>query len=252
LNGYRKGRRTKDGIGMIAVRPNSEQFLVETGNAFVLWALGKKKPVREMGATRSHVLAWIDERRFVTGGSDQTLAVWDFDAGKMLLEMNHGDNIVALVADAHVAWTGGWDRVRVIKRWDVTTGKSLGDLKLDEPCASMARSPDGKSVACVTFGGALHVFDWTTGKELAKVPKAHDDRADGVAWTNDGKHIVTVSELDETLRLFDPNGKPLDVRRDLPRPARIGVGPDGVIYVAIAYKRIDRFRVAKSAFNVAP
>ncbi|HEY2369267.1 MAG TPA: hypothetical protein VGH87_22875, partial [Polyangiaceae bacterium] len=154
-----------------------------------------------------------------------------------------------LVADAHVAWTGGWDKVRVIKRWDLATGKSLGEIALDTPCTRLSRSPDGKRVACVTHGGALHVFDWATGEELVKVVKAHDDTADGVAWTNDGEHIVTVSEFDETLRLFDPNGKPLDVRRDLPRPARIGVGPDGLIYVAIAYERIDRFRVAKNAFT---
>jgi len=68
-----------------------------------------------------------------------------------------------------------------------------------------------------------------------------------VAWTNDGRHIVTVSEFDETLRLFDESGKALHAIRDLPRPARIGVGPDGVVYVAIAYQRIDRFRVTPHA-----
>lgn len=45
------------------------------------------------------------------------------------------------------------------------------------------------------------------------------------------------------------NGKELQVIRDLPRPARIAVGPDGIVYVAIAYKRIDRFRVGSGALT---
>ena len=248
LSAYRKGRKNRDSISAIAVRPNAEQFLVETGDTFLLWALGKPKPAREIAGHSTGTLAWLDDKRFIAGGNEGVLRVWNLDDAQVEREMKHGDHVVALATDGTVAWTGGWDKVRSIKRWDLATGKMLGEAKLDKPCASMARSPDGTRVACVTFGGALHVFDWASGKELVKVLKAHDDRADGVAWTNEGEHIVTVSEFDETLRLFDAKGKPLDVRRDLPRPARIGVGPDGVIHVAIAYQRIDRFRVAKDAF----
>jgi hypothetical protein len=245
---YRKGRKNKSSAGPIAVRPGAEQFIAETGDVIFLWELGKPEPLRQIATEGTRTLAWLDERRFLSGDYNGVLHVWDLAAGKVLREMKHGDHVVALATDGKVAWTGGWDTVRKIKRWDLATGKSLGELKLDKPCASMARSPDGKLVACVTFGGALHVFDWASGKEIANVPKAHDDRADGVAWTNDGAHIVTVSEFDETLRLFDAKGKALDVKSDLPRPARIGVGPDGIVYVAIAYKRIDRFRVSKDAF----
>jgi len=249
LSARRKGRKNKDSAGPIAVRPGAEQFLVECNDTLLLWALDKPAPVRELETEGTRSLAWIDERRCASGDYNGLLHVWDVDAGKVLREMKHGDQVVALATDGKVAWTGGWEKVRTIKRWDVETGKSLGDLKLDKPCASMSRSPDGKRLACVTFGGALHVFDWASGKELANVPKAHDDRADGVAWTNDGRHIVTVSEFDETLRLFDQSGKALHAIRDLPRPARLAVGPDGVVYVAIAYQRIDRFRVTKDALS---
>jgi WD40 repeat protein len=248
LSARRKGRKNKDSIGAIAVRPGFEQFMVECNDALLLWALNAQAPVRELEAEGTRTLAWLDDRRFLSGDYNGVLKLWDLDAGKVLREMKHGDQVVALATDGKVAWTGGWDKVRSIKRCDLETGKSIGQMKLDKPCASMARSPDGSRVACVTFGGALHVFDWASGKELVNVPKAHDDRADGVAWTNDGEHIVTVSEFDETLRLFDAHGKALDNKSDLPRPARIGVGPDGIIYVAIAYKRIDRFRVTNDAF----
>jgi WD40 repeat protein len=248
VNLYRKGRKNRDSISAIAVRPGTEQFLVETGDMLLLWELGKaKKPLRELSAQGTRTLAWLDDKRFLSGDYNGVLHMWDFESGKVLREMKHGDQVVALATDGNVAWTGGWDKVRSIKRWDLAAGKSLGALELDKPCASMARSPDGKRVACVTFGGALHVFDWASGNELANVPKAHDDRADGVAWVGD--HIVTVSEFDETLRLFDAKGNALDNKSDLPRPARIGVGPNDVIYVAIAYKRIDRFRVTKGALS---
>ena len=248
VNVYRKGRKNRDGISAIAARPGAEQFLVETGDTFLLWQLGKEKPVREIAGHAAGSIAWLDGNCFVAGGNEGVLRLWDLDAGEVVREMKHGDHVVALASDAKVAWTGGWDKVRVIKRWDLATSKSLGDLKLEKPCSAMARSPDGKRVACVTFGGALHVFDWASGKELASVPKAHDDRLDSVAWTIDGKHVVTCSEFDDTLRLFDGQGKTLEVRRDLPRPARLAVGPDGIVYVAIAYQRIARFRVTKGAF----
>lgn len=164
--------------------------------------------MREIANDGTRSLAWLDDRRVAAGDYHGTLRVIDVETGKSLREMKHGDQVVALATDGKVAWTGGWDKVRSIKRWDVETGKSLGETKLEKPCASMARSPDGKLVACVTYGGALHVFDWASG-ELANIAKAHDDRVDGVAWTNDGAHIVTVSEFDETLRLFDAKGKAL-------------------------------------------
>jgi WD40 repeat protein len=248
LSVRRRGRKRKESVNSIAVRPGTEQFLVDCEGVLSLWALDKPAPLRDIEAHWTRALAWIDQRRFATGDMEGTLRVWDIETGEVLRQSKHGDQIIALVCDEKVAWTGGSTKVRVIKRWDLETGKLLGEMKLDVACASMARSPDGKRVASVTFGGALHVFDWASGKELAKVPKAHDDRVDKVAWTIDGKHIVSVSEFDKTLRLFDPNGKPLEVKRDLEEPARIGVGPNGVVYVAIAYERIDRFLVAKNAF----
>jgi WD40 repeat protein len=246
LHGHRKGRKTRDSVLAIAVRPGTEQFLVETGKVLLLWASGKPKPVREIAGFGSSSLAWLDEDRFLTGGSDGVLRLWDLDTGKVLREVEHGERIVALATDGKVAWAGGWDKVHTISRWDLSTGKSIGKLDLDAACAAMERSPDGARVACIC-GGALHVFDWVSGKELAKGLDAHT-RAESVAWTRDGEHIVTCSEFDNTLRLWDARGKALDVRRDLPRPARLGVGPNGVVYVAIAYKRIDRFRVVKGAF----
>lgn len=193
LNARRKGRKAKNSVGAIAVRPGAEQFLCECDDEILLWSTSKPKPVREIEAEGTRTLAWLDDRRFVAGDYHGMLRVWDVETGKTLREMNHGDQVVALATDGKVAWTGGWEKVRSIKRWDALTGKSIGEMKLDKPCASMERSPDGTRVACITYGGALHVFDWASGEELAKVPKAHDDRADGVAWTNDGAHIVTVS-----------------------------------------------------------
>ena len=44
LSGRRKGRKAKESISSIAVRPGHEQFLVEAGDTFLLWALDKPIP----------------------------------------------------------------------------------------------------------------------------------------------------------------------------------------------------------------
>jgi WD40 repeat protein len=77
------------------------------------------------------------------------------------------------------------DRVDVI---DATTGKETATFEMKHPTA-IAWSPDGKWIATAN-GLTLHVWSATTGKaRLRKV--GHDDDILAIAFTPDGKSVVT-------------------------------------------------------------
>lgn len=246
----RKGRKSGDGTNSLAVSPDGLHFLSE-GQDHVLrvWAIDQDGPIRELTGHRNplNVLAYLDDHRAISGGNDGMLRIWDLEAGTCVRAMNHRDHVVgiAVTPDRRTAWTGGWDGVNVVRRWDLTTGAHIDDVAtFREPCSGMALSPDGTAVACVTYGGALHVLDAATGAPRVTHEQAHDDRIDAVSWSGDGAYIATISEFDQTIRLFRRDGAACSVIRDMPRPARGVFGPDGLLYVAIAYQGIARYRIS--------
>lgn len=256
----RKGRKSKDGVNGIAVRADGKQFIAvdQSGMAgsmsFVrVWPLGAKntkEPELELIGHKGPVAscAYLPDGRALTGGRDGTLRLWDLaEGGQQIHEMQHDDQIVALVIapDGKSAATGGFDHVTDVKRWDLEKGEQSGVVAtFDSPCVAMQLSPEGKRLACMTHAGALHVVDWASGKPLVEVKKAHEDSGQSaVTWSPDGALLVSVSQFDETVRVWRAeDGAPLHSEK-LARPNMGAFGPDGILYVALAYERISRWRL---------
>ena len=147
---------------------------------------------------------------------------------------------VAYSAQAKLAATGSHDQS--IRLWNLESGKEVRQLTGHSGKGDLlvCFSPDGKHL--VSTGGAvvqrgdatLRIWDVETGKELKRI---NDANAYCVAFSPDGKRIVSGSYLDKTVRVWDmATGKELRKYEGHTGPV-VGVAffPDGKRIVSASH-----------------
>jgi uncharacterized delta-60 repeat protein len=116
---------------------------------------------------------------------------------------------VTFSPDGKYVLSGSWDKT--FRVWEALTGKEVSRMTHDEAVwYTVAFSPDGKylvSDGCdkinkniICISGFIRVWDPLTGKELARM--AHDDWVRSVAFSPDGKYLVSGS-MDKTVRVWE-------------------------------------------------
>lgn len=101
--------------------------------------------------------------------------------------------------------SGGGDKV--VRIWDVASGKSLHELKGPTSFTCAARfSPDGKTVAAAGYesapGNAIYLFDVAKGVETARLPGHPTGGIRRLAFTPDGKLLLS-GGFDGFVRVWD-------------------------------------------------
>jgi WD40 repeat protein len=164
-----------------------------------------------------------DGRRVLTCSDDRTARVWDVGTGREVGRLQglegpalfgafspDGRRLVTVsttrLPGGHMAY--GLKHVRThdaatlqpLAHWSEPDDRTT---QLDRICA-VSLSPDGQRVAC-TFGRypdwTPRVYETDTGKELLTL-SGHDSLVTGMAFSPDGKRIVTTS-LDHGTRIWD-------------------------------------------------
>jgi WD40 repeat protein len=144
-----------------------------------------------------------DGRRAVSGSSDQTVCVWDLEAGKCLATLEgHADKVwgVAVTADGRRAVSGSSDQTVCV--WDLEAGECLATLEGHaDTVLSVAVTADGRRAVSGSYDRTVRVWDLEAGKCLATL-EGHVGRVWGVAVTADGRRAVSGS-LDQTVCVWD-------------------------------------------------
>ena len=109
----------------------------------------------------SSVAVSPDGRRIVSGSYDNTVAVWDLDAGTLIHQFSGHQrwvNSVAVSPDGRRIVSGSDDKTVAV--WDLETGRRLATLTLDRSGLSVAWHPDGRFIVAGDSGGNLYRLEY--------------------------------------------------------------------------------------------
>lgn len=142
-----------------------------------------------------------DGERILSNGNDHTVRLWNSTAAEELKKLPRfaatKQRFIALSPDGKRALISQDNDVQV---WDLSTGKSIHELKgHKDHVSAVAYGPDGSWAVSASRDQTLRVWDVATGKERAKLD-GHTDDVTCVAVTSEGR-ILSASR-DKTLRVW--------------------------------------------------
>lgn len=155
----------------------------------------------------------IDSSRLYTASADQTVRMWDLQAGKELFQFKQqepcrscalsvGEGLLAFTTDAFM---GTQPTIHIVKlEQDLSQQSSKSILSIEAPKGRITRvfwSELNRVLISSHDGGYLRKWDSETGKLLLE-EKVHEDAIQDMQISADGSHGVTAS-LDKTAKLFD-------------------------------------------------
>ena len=144
-----------------------------------------------------------DGSRGISGGSQQSLVLWNLGTGKPIRTLDgHGARIVsvAMTPDGRQAMSA--DQERTVKVWNLENGVCLRTLEGVSPLAvSVVLTGDGRKGLSSAENHTVKFWDLKGGQCLQTL-EGHHDRVTAVAITADGRLGLSGSD-DLTLRLWD-------------------------------------------------
>ena len=180
-----------------------------------------------------------DGKSIATASYDKLIKIWDAASGKEVRTLkDHIDAVYAL------AFTPDGERLvsasadRGVKVWDVASGERL--YTLSEPTdglSTLALDPAGKRVAAGGLDRTIRI--WSLGEKSGTLLNsliAHEDAILQLAWSPDGKYLIS-SSADKEVKEFKAGD--LSVVKTWRQPdwaLSLGFAPDGA---AFAVGRFD-------------
>ena len=177
-----------------------------------LWNVADGALVRTIVGHRDSLYAVAispDEKLVATGGYDQDIKLWDAATGQEVRTITgHNGAVFDLAFGREGKLLASASADRTVKLWDVATGNRLDTFgqPLKEQYA-VVFSPDGRRLAGGGVDNRIRIWEISnTAKEgtnpLAITRFAHEGAIVELAWSRDGKTIVSSAE-DRTVRVWN-------------------------------------------------
>jgi len=189
----------------VAFSPNDSRLLIGFAGGVRVWDAATLQLLREVECDSciNAVAFNPNGTRFVSGGDDSTVQVWDVSTGELLKSFigHHGRvNAVAFSPDGSRIVSGGENRSLCV--WDARDlSQSTQRAGLFAAVTCVALSPDGRLIASGSSDHTIRLWDAFTGAKLA-VLSGHSGRLNSVAFNHDGVRLVSAAE-DGTARVWD-------------------------------------------------
>jgi hypothetical protein len=200
-------------VTAVAYRPDGK-LLAAAGHREVLLLDAAGEITAKLAGLPPRVTALAfsrDGNRLAVGAGEPgalgEVRLFSFDAGKVRSTPDHTltahtDLIhdLAFSPDGRLLATTGYDRL--IKLWEVATGKEVRTLKdHSDAVYGLAFRPDGKLLASAAADRAVKVWDVASGRRLYTLGEA-TDWLYAIAWSPDGKSLAA-GGIDRSIRIWD-------------------------------------------------
>lgn len=161
-----------------------------------LWNVADGKPIRELkGHTGivDHVAFSKDGKLLASGSADKTVRLWNPADGKEVKNLGaHGNSVYAVAFSPDNKYLASAGADGLVKIWDVAGQKEFKSLKgHDGPVTGVVFTPDSAAVLSIgLMDRTLRQWTVASGAEAKKMGPTPDDLY-GIAWSRDGKTLVT-------------------------------------------------------------
>ncbi|MBX3743919.1 MAG: protein kinase [Verrucomicrobiae bacterium] len=159
------------------------------------------EPMQQDGAI-TRVRFSPDGQRVATASDGGTAQVWDVRMHRLRLRQFAGlPRIREVLFSPDGQWLYVSSYTNLLRRV-AATGEPAGPPMVHEKQIFMgAISPDGRTLATITYNRSAHLWDASTFRERTP-PLAHEDELSNVVFSPDGRLVVTTS-YDRTARVWD-------------------------------------------------
>ncbi|MDT0308917.1 trypsin-like peptidase domain-containing protein [Streptomyces sp. DSM 44917] len=196
-------------VNGLAFSPDGATLAAAIDALFVpLWRTGSGETLLSLSPGHTDSIDAVafspDGRLIATGGSDDSVRLWDVQRDTPTLTLTGHTDVAAAVAfapDGRSLVTGGWDSAA--RLWDLTAQRPVRDLTGHfEGVTALAYAPDGRTLATAGWDGRAALWDPATGARRRELEDRGQEDLSTVAFSPDGA-LVATGGTDEVARVWE-------------------------------------------------
>ena len=204
-----------DAVRSIAFSPDGKKLAAaggepQRGGEIRIWDIESHQLINTLKGHKDCIysVAWSPDGKLIASGSyDKMVKLWDAATGKEVRNLqDHIDAVFAVAFSPDGKHLASASQDRTVKIWEIATGKRLFTLSdASDGLTSLAYSPAGDKLAAAGYDKTIYI--WQLGVEdghLLHSLIADEDSVISLAWSRDGKTLVTASS-DGSIRFRDTN-----------------------------------------------